>query len=265
MTTDLRVISEPSAAGLRWRALDGEVVIGQVAEWLRPDNRLFLHIGSCREDAFQPMLSTITRDLSGDLYVTVDEQDEFRRAELARFGFNAIRQESTYEISVDSAWATLKEVALPKGIALQSADDVSEDRLRELDEDLRQDVPGTDGWRWDPADFQEETFDNPAFDPDLYWVASAADDEYVGLTRVWNNQSGPRLGFVGVRAAFRRRRLAKALLGRVFRVLHERGTDAVSADVDDSNVASRSLFTGLGARRTGGSFELVRLEGHSAA
>jgi ribosomal protein S18 acetylase RimI-like enzyme len=48
------------------------------------------------------------------------------------------------------------------------------------------------------------------------------------------------------------------LLARVFRVLHERGGAQVTAEVDDTNVASLSLLTRLGARRTGGSVELVK-------
>ena len=59
-------------------------------------------------------------------------------------------------------------------------------------------------------------------------------------------------------AAYRRRGVATMLRGRVFRVLHERGSKRVTAEVDDTNVASLSLLTRLGARRTGGSVELVK-------
>jgi hypothetical protein len=41
-------------------------------------------------------------------------------------------------------------------------------------------------------------------------------------------------------------------------VLRDRGETEVTAEIDDANVASISLFTALGARRTGGSVELIR-------
>jgi hypothetical protein len=44
----------------------------------------------------------------------------------------------------------------------------------------------------------------------------------------------------------------------VFDVLHQRGTVDVVAEVDVTNTSSNRLLTGLGARRTGGTIELVR-------
>ena len=58
--------------------------------------------------------------------------------------------------------------------------------------------------------------------------------------------------------ADRRRGVAKALLGRAFAVLAARGDTSVVCEVDDTNVASISLLTGLGARRYGGNVELIR-------
>jgi ribosomal protein S18 acetylase RimI-like enzyme len=78
------------------------------------------------------------------------------------------------------------------------------------------------------------------------------------LVRVWNNFMGPRLGLIAVVPRYRRRGLAKALLARAFGVLHERGQTEVSAEVDDTNVASTSLLEALGARRTGGLVELIK-------
>jgi ribosomal protein S18 acetylase RimI-like enzyme len=113
--------------------------------------------------------------------------------------------------------------------------------------------------RWDAEGFRKETF-GPDFDPATYLVAvEEASGEYAGLARVWNNPDGPRLGLIAVLAAHRRRGLARALLGLAFSVLSERGQSEVTAEVDDLNVASTTLPTGLGARRTGGGcVELVR-------
>ncbi len=44
------------------------------------------------------------------------------------------------------------------------ADEVEGSRLRLLDDELRQDVPGTDGWRWTPEGFRTEN-DPPQSDP----------------------------------------------------------------------------------------------------
>ena len=78
------------------------------------------------------------------------------------------------------------------------------DRLRLLDDALRQDVPGAEGWRWAPEDFLSETF-GPDFDPATYLVAMArGTGEYVGLVRVWIRRTGPRLGLMAMLPAFRR-------------------------------------------------------------
>jgi GNAT superfamily N-acetyltransferase len=128
-----------------------------------------------------------------------------------------------------------------------------------LDDALRQDVPGTAGWRWDAGDFREETFDSPEFDPALYQVAvEAVSGTYIGLVRVWRTAGTPRLGLIAVTAPFRQRGLAKALLARAFLVLHEEGTPAVTAEADETNLAATTLLATLGARRDGGSVELVR-------
>ena len=152
----------------------------------------------------------------------------------------------------------MQVVAEPDDVVVISAADAFEDDLRSLDEALRQDVPGAAGWTWDPGDFHEETFDSQ-FDPATYLIAvDAASGGYVGLARVWIGPGIPRLGLIAMLAAYRRRGLATMLLGRVFRVLHERGSAQVTAEVDDTNVASLSLLTRLGARRAGGTVELVK-------
>src|ERR1019366_3885607 len=68
----------------------------------------------------------------------------------------------------------------------------------------------------------------------------------------------PRLGLIAVLAQYRRRGVARALLGQAFAVLAGRGATSVTGEVDDTNVASVSLLTGLGARRYGGNVELIR-------
>ena len=103
-------------------------------------------------------------------------------------------------------------------------------------------------------------FVNPAyFDAATYLVAlEQAGGDCIGLARVRNNPGAPRLGLIAVLPAHRRRGLARALLGHVFAVLHERGVREVRAEVDNTSHASTALFSSLGARRSGGSVELRR-------
>ena len=185
-----------------------------------------------------------------DVYVTVAESDVSRYEGV---GFVVSRREDEYLVPTGH-----HAVAPPPGFAFRRADEVDEERLRRLDDALRQDVPGTDGWRWDAAGFRAETFESPAFDPATYLVAVDARDDYVGLARVWVNRPTPRLGMIGVLAPYRRRGLAKALLEAVFSELHRRGAVEVSTEVDETNVASQALLAGFGARRIAGHVELIR-------
>jgi ribosomal protein S18 acetylase RimI-like enzyme len=75
---------------------------------------------------------------------------------------------------------------------------------------------------------------------------------------VWNVPKVPRLGLIGVTRAYRRRGLARVLLGAAFAALHGRGIEFVDAEVDSSNDASIALLSSIGAVQTGVSLELVR-------
>jgi GNAT superfamily N-acetyltransferase len=103
------------------------------------------------------------------------------------------------------------------------------------------------------------TFDSPSFDPTTYLIAvEDTAGEYVGLVRVWDNPKEPRLGMIAVLPPYRRRGLATALLARAFVALHNRRKTHVSAESDETNVASTSLLESLGGCCTGGSIEVVR-------
>jgi RimJ/RimL family protein N-acetyltransferase len=148
--------------------------------------------------------------------------------------------------------------ALPAGMSLVSADAVDEDDLRLLDEALRQDVPGSDGWVNDPQEFREYTFSEWRFDPATYLVAvDDASQAFAGLARVWNHPRQPCLDLVGVTSRYRRQGLAKILLAAVFAPLSARGISEVAAEADAANAASNALLSRIGARRVGGSVELV--------
>lgn len=209
--------------------------------WTRPDGRRFV-LGDPDDDL-----------PDGELHATADEADADRVRALERLGFAVDRRELVLLLPTSVACP-----APPPGITAVRADAAADDELRLLDDELRQDVPGTAGWRWTPSGFREETYRSPHFDPTLYLVAMTADGARVGICRVWVRPERPRLGFVGVRRAYRRHGIARALVGDVLATLNARGVSEVRTEVDGANVASRILFEGLGARRIGGSLELRR-------
>jgi ribosomal protein S18 acetylase RimI-like enzyme len=242
-----------------WTARRGDLTVGQAAALVRPDDRCFVAFKSCEAAAYGPLIHAIAAHFHRDLYTEIGESEVEARQHLAALGFVTHRREHIYAIPTDPAATGLSGVRLPPEFEIVTADQVGEDRLRELDDELRQDVPGADGWRWDPPGFRQQTYDAPHFDPATYLVAvERASGRHAGLARVWNHPETPRLGLVGVGRAYRRRGLAKILLARAFAVLNERGRPEVTAEVDVTNTASNTLLTSLGARRTGGYIELVR-------
>jgi ribosomal protein S18 acetylase RimI-like enzyme len=183
-----------------------------------------------------------------------DDADVAKRQTLEALGFAVNRREHHYIVPTDA----LARSGVLTAFTLTSAAEADLDRLRELDDQLRQDVPGADGWRNDPATFADQVFGDSGFDPETYLVAVDADaGAYNGLVRVWIRTPRPRLGLIGVLPDFRRRGLAMALLGQAFGVVRVRGVPEVECEVDETNVASNALMRALGARRVGGSIELV--------
>jgi ribosomal protein S18 acetylase RimI-like enzyme len=216
-------------------------MIPAVKTYVRPDGRHFVR------DPDPESLAEATTDV----YCTVEASEVDSCLAL---GFEIHRREGVYLLPVRSA-----RVKAPRGVVFAHADEVDEATLRLLDDELRQDVPGAEGWKWGEADFHQETYESAEFDPMTYLVALAGEHgEAVGIVRVWMKQPIPRLGFVGVRRSYRRRGIARALLAEVFARLDERGIHEVSTEIDETNTASRALLEGLGARHTGISVELVK-------
>jgi len=253
----LRVVR--ASPGLVWRALDSGHVVGAVRAFLRPDNRWFVAFDTCRADSYAPLLAHVTEDVDGDLYAVANDADRQALDRFTGLGFTVNRRESHYLIPTDPLATGLQVSVQPENIIVISAINADEDEMRLLDDTLRQDVPGSAGWKWDPADFREETFDSPQFDPTTYLIAADTESgEYVGLLRIWNTPGKPRLGLIGVVRSYRGRGLATLLLTRAFRTVHEQGKTEVTAEVDDADVASRSLLLRLGARRKAGFVELIK-------
>jgi ribosomal protein S18 acetylase RimI-like enzyme len=240
-------------AGLRehFLAWDGGQIVGAVHPWLAPDSRLRLYFDEGRPDSYGPLAGAI----DGECFAQVDSADADVLERLRSAGFADWRVEHEYRVPV----ARL-DAPVPDGLRIVTADQTEPEPLMMLDCAIRADIPGSDGWQPDPADFREQTYESPSFDPQTYLVALDG-PEYVGLVRVWRPLPGvalPRLGCVGVRRAYRRRGLARALISAAFGPLLARGVHTVTTEIDETNVASNALFDGLGAIRTGGVIELRR-------
>lgn len=242
-----------------WRAVAANEDVGEANAMLRPDRRWFVSVDTWNASSFLPLISAVADDLRQDLHTTVDEDDERELRNWDAAGFTILRRKHHYLVPTALDRTRLAGAALPAGMSLISADAVDEGGLRALDERLREDVPGMDGWIHDPREFREQTFEERRFDPATYLVA--VDDvrqTFAGLARVWNHPRLPRLDLVGVTPGYRRRGLAIVLLAAVFAPLSQRGVTEVAADADAATIGSNALLGSIGARRVGGSIELVR-------
>lgn len=242
-----------------WNLVRGGEVTGSAHGTCRSDGRWFVSIDAWDVAADRPLLAAMIEDLRHDLYTNVDGADEPELRRWRGLGFEPGRREVLLDVPVDPAVTRLRPSAPVDGIVLLSADAVDETALRELDDTLRADVPGCDGWVNDPTEFRQYTFDERQFDPATYLVAvDDACERFAGLVRVWANPRRSRLGLIGVTAPYRRRGLARALLAAAFAPLHDRGVRTVVAEVDVTNEPSMRLLTSLGAEPIGETVELVR-------
>src|SRR6201990_2900029 len=142
---------------LTWRALDGDLVAGEVSARLRPDNRWVLYFDIWRADACPPLADAVARDLGRDLYVTLEDAEYDALDACAEAGFAVHRREGYYRIPTDPAGTGPAGAVLPAGLGVLSAAAADITRLRLLDDALRQDVPGSAGWRWDAEALRAET------------------------------------------------------------------------------------------------------------
>src|SRR6185437_3747846 len=191
----------------------------------RPNRRWFVSVDARDEDEFAARVEAMADDLRHDLYTTLEEGDHELRQWLA-LGFSVHRRELRFRMPVDPARTGLDTAGTDLQVALLPADAVDLTLLRRLDDTLREDVPGAEGWRNEPEEFAQYTFGTKQFDPSTYLVA--VDDDaarFAGLVRVWNMPKVPRLGLVGVTRGYRRRGLARVLLAAAYSSLHRRGVE----------------------------------------
>ncbi|MET0693624.1 MAG: GNAT family N-acetyltransferase [Propionibacteriaceae bacterium] len=242
-----------------WNLLRDGAPVASAYAVCRPDRRWFVSVDGWEDADHEPLVNAMIDDLAHDLYTRIDGSDPAALELWSRSGFEPHRRELEFVFSPDPVRTGLGGVPLPAGLVLLSAEDVDEGDLRTLDDELRLDVPGSEGWVNDPAEFHDHTFDERSYDPETYLVA--VDDQrrqFAGLVRIWANQERSRLGLVAVARSYRRQGLARAMLAAALRPVHERGIEHVMAEADASNVASLTLLRQIGAVQTGSSLVLKR-------
>ena len=243
---------------LTWRAASDEGGQSELRGWLRPDGRCVLSLSTSDRDATRALLAAASMAMETELLVSVRPENRDRLAACVAAGFRQKRTEVELALDPRRALAELGDTAaLPHQLAIHDADTVDLDRLRLLDDALRQDVPGTDGWCWSAEEFEMETT-GPHADPRLYAVAVEEPlTRYAGLCRVWSDGLRPsRLGMIGVTRQWRGRGVAAAMLSYVLSECAVRHHEAITLSVDTENVPSMRLFESIGAVRTGVRFEL---------
>ncbi|MGH8936700.1 MAG: hypothetical protein ACRDXD_10655, partial [Acidimicrobiia bacterium] len=162
---ELRERDERQAQVLqRWVALtDGETV-GAVSTWLRPDDRMFLYFVGPDRAAYPPLTAAVVESLRRTVHTLADAADRETIEALQNAGFRTELVEERFRIRFDRAVSWLDRAWVPTGFSIHRANSVDEDRLFTLDNTLRQDTPGTDGWRGDRAWFHDELAEAPPFD-----------------------------------------------------------------------------------------------------
>lgn len=227
-----------------------------ITSYLRPDGRCLVKPdGHWTADRARAAIGH-ARSQSLTVITVVDAATKAQRQVLLDAGFGAARRQAVVEFDLDNALVALRHARMPAGVVVRSATEVAVDRLSLLDDELRDDVPGTSGWRSSADEFFADTFDIPSFNPKTYLVAvEGTSGEYLGLVRVRMNPRGPRVGMIGVRRAYRRRGIASSLLAHALGAARSTGATAATTEFDLTNQASKAVFDRLGARKLGMTIE----------
>ena len=192
----------------RWFAYATGVAVGMATAFVRPDGRLFVVPRVTSESAFRPLLERALDDVGQIVYLTANRNSPDRLDFALSLGFEVEVESLSYEVAFAAAIQRASRFPGSSRIEIVRADQVERDALMELDVDLRQDVPGTDGWDTNRVWFDSE-FISPTYDPAGYLVAvEPGSGDLVGLVRFWRDEDSPTLGMIGVRRGWRSGRIA---------------------------------------------------------
>jgi GNAT superfamily N-acetyltransferase len=243
----------------RWMAVDEGEVAAAVSTWWRPDDRTFMYFVGPDRDAYPLLTEAVVNALGRPVHTFADAGDGGLVEALRSAGFEVEVVEEGFRVRFDRALAWLRRAWLPIGFSIHPADALDEDRLFLLDNTLRQDTAGTDGWQGDREWFHDELAESPPFDPSAYLVA--VDDrtgEYVGLVRIWRNPGGPRFGLIGTLPQYRTTTIAGALLRQALLAASEWGHETFTAETSPANPTTYRRISRFGADSLGQFYQMVR-------
>ncbi len=224
----------------------------------RPDTRMFVSFVGSEPAAYGPLTEAAARSLGRPVSTMVDEDDVPKVAALRDAGFEPENVSERFRIGFGDVLPRLTRAWVPSGFSIHPADEVDEDRLFALDNAVRHDVPGTDGWQGDRRWFHEELAEAPPFDPAAYLVAvDDQTDRYVGLVRVWRNPDGPRFGLIGVLREYRRTPIAAALLKHALSAASGWGHATFTTETSLTNAVIYPRLQQLAAESMGRFLQLV--------
>lgn len=242
---------------LHWQVSDvAGTVLGEAHGWPRPDRRCVVRLPPALPDAWGDLAAALGQESGVPLLASAPAQDDHQSAGLTRAGFQRARTEQHWLIPLTPATDRLSRLHFGDGSGAAGYDLVSARHtdltaLCALDNQIRQDIPGTSGWAGTVTELAE-SLDDEEFDPALYVVArQRTDGAHVGLVRVWNRSPHPRVGCLGVVASLRRTSLCARLVLVVGRELQARGVEAVTTETDVHHAASHTLVRRMGGQPTG--------------
>ena len=243
----------------RWIATGGGGALGAVTTRLRPDGRMFLSFVGGDLSVYSELSKAVVEALERPVHTFVDAADAETLAALGAAGFTTELVEERFQIRFETALARVKRAWVPSGYSIHPADSVDENLLFTLDNTLRQNTPGTDGWRGDRAWFGEELAESPPFDPAAYLVAvDERNGELVGLVRIWRNPEGPRFGLVGVVPRCRNTTIASALMKEALTAASGWGHEYFIAETSTTNTIIYGRMERVHAESLGRFLQMVR-------
>lgn len=224
----------------------------------RPDDRTFLSIVGDDLDAHLILAEAAHRSLGVPVHLGVDGAAVDRLAAYGAAGFDVEITSERFRLRFDAVLDRVRRARVPPGITTSSAAEVDEGRLFRLDNAIRNDVPGTDGWRGNRDWFRDELATSPPFDASAYLVAiDDRNGDYVGLVRIWRNPGGPRFGLVGVVRSHRHSPIAAALLKQALEAAAAWGHPTFVTETSLSNGVIYPRMERVGAESLGRFHQLV--------
>lgn len=249
------LVSRDAAHGQVWRwfARSGDSVVGAVTGRMRPDARFFITVAGSGA-AIAGVTDAAVSEMRRPLYARVDGDDTDIKSSLESAGFEPEIVVERFEVDFTDAITALRRTRRPRWVRLLPVADADPDRLFALDNEVRNRVPGLDGWQGNRI-----WFDNELGDPAAYAVAvDTSSDEYAGLARIWRNPDGPRFGLVGVTNRYQGTPIGPALLLRVLKEAVAWGDPSFATETALTNQYIHRRLKRLGAVSRGLSFQMVR-------